>query len=198
MTLFSLSFTFFLLMDSVGNIPLYISLLQELPQKRQLYVIFREMVIALLIIIVFYWMGDALLDLLGVSQDAVQMAGGIILFLIALKMIFPPPKDTNMEVTEEPFIVPLAVPLIAGPSILATIIIYSHQEYAPSMILTSLFIAWALSLVILLSSPFLQRALGKRGIKACERLMGLILILLGIEMFLKGIALFIGRCTLPS
>lgn len=195
MTIFSLSFTFFLLMDSVGNIPLYISLLQELPQKRQLYIIFREMVIALLIMILFYVAGDGLLNLLNVSQDAVQMAGGIILFLIALKMIFPPPKDTNMEIDEEPFIVPLAVPLIAGPSILATIIIYSHQEYGASIILTSLFIAWALSLIILLGSPFLQRILGKRGIKACERLMGLILILLGIEMFLKGIALFIGRCT---
>ena len=88
MSIFKLSFTFFLLMDSVGNIPLYISLLSRLEQRRQLYVIFREMLIALFIIILFYFLGDGLLDLLGVNQDAVQIAGGIILFLIALKMIF--------------------------------------------------------------------------------------------------------------
>jgi len=195
MSIFTLSFTFFLLMDSVGNIPLYISVLQSLPPKRQLYVIIREMVIALFIIILFYFLGDGLLDLLDVSQDAVQIAGGIILFLIALKMIFPPPKDTQMEVEEEPFIVPLAVPLIAGPSILATMVIYSHQNHPVFSVLLSLFIAWSLSLGILLLSPYLQKKLGKRGIIACERLMGLILILIGIEMLLKGFAMFVGRCT---
>lgn len=142
----------------------------------------------------FYFLGDGLLDLLSVNQDAVQIAGGIILFLIALKMIFPQPIDNKMEIEEEPFIVPLAVPLIAGPSILATIVIYSHQDHPAIKVLSSLFIAWLLSLTILLSAPFLQKCLGKRGIKACEKLMGLILTLIGIEMFLKGIAMFVGRC----
>jgi len=195
MSIFSISFTFFLLMDSIGNVPIYISLLQELPSRRQYYVILREMIIALVIILLFFVLGDFLLDLLDVKQDAVQLAGGIILFLIALKMIFPPPKDTQPETTEEPFIVPLAVPLIAGPSILATIIIYSHQNVATSVVITSLFIAWGLSLIVLLGSPFLQKVLGKRGIKACEKLMGLILTLISIEMLLKGIAMFVGRCS---
>jgi len=181
-------------MDSIGNIPIYISLLNQYPPKRQLYIILREMIIALVVIILFFFLGELLLDLLDIKKDAVQMAGGVILFLIAIKMIFPQAKEvTSEELSEEPFIVPLAIPLIAGPSILATIIVYSHQTTNSSILLTSLFIAWALSLMILLVSPFLQRLLGKRGIKACEKLMGLILTLISVEMLLKGVSLFIAR-----
>lgn len=194
MSIFSYVFTFFLLMDSIGNIPIYISLLNQYPPKRQLYIILREMIIALVVIILFFFLGDLLLDLLDIKKDAVQMAGGVILFLIAIKMIFPQTKEVNKEeIGEEPFIVPLAIPLIAGPSILATVIVYSHQANSSSLILISLLIAWLLSLIVLLASPFLQRLLGKRGIKACEKLMGLILTLISVEMLLKGISLFIAR-----
>lgn len=189
--LFSISFTFFLLMNSIGNIPIFISLLKELPQKRQLYLILREMLIALGILLLFYFLGDALLGLLDIKQDSVQIAGAIILFIIALNMVFPRPKDTTIEIEkEEPFIVPLAVPLIAGPAILATVTVYSHQDHPPLTIILAIFIAWSLSLVVLLSSPLLTKALGKRGITACEKLMGLILTLIAIEMFLKGLIFF--------
>ena len=191
MELFSTTLTFFLLMDSIGNIPLYISFLNKLPPRRQFVVIVREMLIALVIILLFYALGDYLLDFLNVRAYTVQIAGGVILFLISLKMIFPSKKDeSNPQVDEEPFIVPLAVPLIAGPAILAAVMIFTHQAGSRAIVISSIFIAWVISLLILLTSPFLERILGKKGISACEKLMGLILTLLGIEMLLEGITLF--------
>lgn len=181
-------------MDSIGNIPIYISLLQGFPPKKQFYLILREMIIALVVIFIFYFLGNTLLELLNVKQDSVQIAGSIILFLIALKMIFPKPRDTKFdEEKEEPFIVPLAIPLVAGPSILATVVLYSYQEYSPWIISCAIVIAWTLSLIVLLSSTVIQKVLGKRGILACEKLMGLILTLIAIEMFLKGITVFFQR-----
>lgn len=192
MDIFSTTLALFLLMDSIGNIPLYISLLKDLPPKRQYFVIIREMLIALVIIVFFYAVGDYLLDLLKVKQYSVQMAGGVILFLISLKMIFPSSADkTTPLIQEEPFIVPLAVPFVAGPAILAVVMIYSNQVHSSFVLLLSIFLAWGLSLLILLASPFFQRILGKKGISACEKLMGLILTLLGIEMLMEGISLFV-------
>lgn len=195
MHLLSIAFSLFLLMDPIGNIPLYISFLKDIPPKKQRAIIAREMTIALFIIILFASLGDDLMRFLHVRNDTVQIAGGIILFLLCLKMIFPPShqEDNKSFPKMEPFIVPLAIPLIAGPGVLAAVIIYAGQESNDWILAAAIFIAWFFSLLILLTSSFLQRILGNRGIIAMERLMGLIMILISVQMFLEGIASFTKR-----
>lgn len=194
MHVLSIAFTLFLLMDSIGNIPFYVSFLKGLDPRRQRLVIFRELFIALFIIILFNFVGDGLMKFLHVEQDTIQIAGGIILFLLCLKMIFPPPHDPNESIPHdsEPFIVPLAIPLVAGPAVLAAVIIYSKQESSLTMI-GAILIAWLCSLFILLGSSFLKQVLGWKGIIALERLMGLVLILISVQMFLSGLSGFMGR-----
>lgn len=188
---FTLAFTFFILMNSFATIPICVSLLKDLSSKRQYFVIVREMLIALIVFFLFYLLGDLLLDLLSTSQNAISISGGIILFLIALKMIFSPTKIETTEVEQEPFIVPLAVPLIAGPAMLAAIIIYSHKEFSKTTFLSALLLAWLISLFVLLCSPFIKKVLGKRGLRACESLMGFVLTLISFEMLLNGLHCFI-------
>ena len=188
MTILSLAFSLFILMDSVGNIPLYISFLKHLSPERQRIVIFRELLIALFIIILFAFLGEGLMNFLHIGSHTIQVAGGLILFLLSLKMIFPPYKDPNerMPHNTEPLLVPLAVPLVAGPAVLAAVMIYAKQEPNIWKMIFAIFIAWAASLIILLSSSFLKKILGWRGITAMERLMGLILTLIAVQMFLTG------------
>ena len=185
------AFSLFILMDPIGNIPLYISILKEIPARRQRRIIFREMIIALAVIMLFNFIGEGLLHFLNISQATVQIAGGIILFMIALKMIFPPVHGTNYGLPKdggEPFIVPLAIPLVAGPSVLAAVIIYENQQSNNYVMVIAIVLAWLISLGILLLSPTIRKVLGWRGITACERLMGLILILIAVQMFLTGLA----------
>lgn len=192
MNVFSIAFSLFLLMDSIGNVPLYLSVLKNLDPKRQRIVILREMIIALVIIILFMFLGDGLMTFLQISESTIQISGGIILFLICLKMIFPS-KETPQEsipINEEPLIVPLAVPLVAGPAVLAAVMIYSRQEPHYWELIEAIFIAWFASLIILLSSSYLKKILGRRGLTALERLMGLILILISVQMFLTGLNRF--------
>jgi len=202
MSLWYVAFSLFLLMDPIGNIPLYIGFLKKVPERRQKIVICRELLIALCIIILFSFLGDALMRFLRIENDTIQIAGGIILFIICLRMIFPPSHNETEKLPHdvEPFIVPLAVPLVAGPSVLAAVMIYAKQE--PSLImLGAILIAWLASLIILLSSSYLRKILGWRGILAMERLMGLILILIAVQMFLGGLSCFTTRqvaiCTKP-
>jgi multiple antibiotic resistance protein len=188
----SMAFSLFLLMDSIGNIPLFISILKGIPHKRQMQIILREMVIALVIMILFNYLGDFLLDALQVTQYSVLISGGIILFLIALKMIFPTKESEHTSTADkEPFIVPLAVPLVAGPAVLAAIILYSRQETGSMSSVLAIAAAWIVTTLILLSSTFLNKIMGQRGILACERLMGLVLTMIAIQMFLEGLAQFL-------
>ena len=195
----STSFTLFLLMDSLGNIPLFLTILKHQPRRRQQIIIFRELLIALGIIILFSGLGDFLLSFLNVRDYTILISGGIILFLIALKMIFPQPEAPSLQKEEdkEPFIVPLAIPLVAGPAVLAAVMLYSKQEHW-LISLSSIILAWTLTTVILISASHLQKFLGQRGLTACERLMGLILTLLAVQMFLRGLASYVGAECLSS
>ncbi len=190
-----LSFTLFLLMDSFGNIPFFLSFLKGIPRKRQRWIICREMLIALITIVLFNFLGEALLLFLQIQTFTVQVAGGVILFILSLRMIFPAPKELGLEQSraKEPFIVPLAVPLVAGPAVLAAVILYSQQTSLWIMS-AAIFLAWMASLLVLLISPFLQHLLGNKGVTALERLMGLILILIAVQMFLSGFS----SCFTPS
>ena len=193
MSLIGMTLSLFLLMDPIGNIPFFISVLKGIPRRRQIQIIVRELIVALLVMIGFHFLGNALLETLSISQSAVLIAGGVILFLLSLRMIFPGSSSLEMGRGEdkEPFIVPLAVPLVAGPAVLSAIILYSKQASNNLLPITAIVFAWAVSMVILLASSWLNKVLGARGIVACERLMGLMLTMMAIQMFLRGIAQFV-------
>lgn len=174
-------------MDSIGNVPIFIAILKELKPSRQRYVIIRELILALFVIVLFYFIGDPLLGFLGITQQAILISGGIILFIIALKLIFPPPKSNHWQQDKEPFLVPLAVPLVAGPATLATVMLYSRQELGDLLVLTAIFIAWLASTIVLFFSTYLKKALGDKGLHACERVMGLILVMIAVQMFINGL-----------
>ncbi len=187
----SMAFALFLLMDSIGNVPIFVSILKDIDSKRQTKIIARELIIALFIIVLFYFIGDTLLGFLNVKMPTIMVSGGIILFLIAIKMIFPVPHDPQVGSSDkEPFIVPLAIPLVAGPAVLAAVMLYSGQMHDRSVTLGAIFIAWVASTIVLLSSSYWKKVLGSRGLVACERLMGLILTLIAVQMFLEGLQLF--------
>lgn len=179
-----------LIMDPLGNLPIFISILKNIKTKRSRIIILREMIFALLIMILFVFLGEKFLSILKLKKEILSISGGIILFIISLKMIFPEPthKNKNNILEDEPFIVPLAIPLISGPSLLATLILLSNQYSKNiSIIFFPILISWGITTIILISSSFFLKILGKNGINALERLMGLILILLSTQMFLEGL-----------
>lgn len=179
----------FLVMDPLGNIPIFLSLLKDIEPKRRWRIISRELLIALAILLIFLFFGQRILDLLQLESESVSIAGGIILFIIGIRMIFPSRRGVMGDQLEgEPFIVPLAIPLIAGPSALATLLLLVNSD--PTNMLNWLYvllIAWALTAVILLSAPIFYKILGKRGLAAIERLMGMILIMIAVQMLVTGI-----------
>lgn len=190
MTLISAIVLLLFVMDPLGNIPLFLTALRHVDPARHQRIIVRELLIALSLMLVFLLIGRFFLDLLGVTPSALTAAGGVILLLIAIRMIFPSEERTLREpVREEPFIVPLAVPYIAGPSVLATELLLMSQEPErwPTW-LAAVIIAWAASATILYFSTHLRRLLGDRGLTAVERLMGMVLIIVAMEMLLEGIA----------
>ena len=192
--LFSAVVTLFLIMDPIGNIPLFLSVLKTVSPERRRLVLVREIVFAYAVLLVFLFLGNYLLRFLGLEQETISIAGGIVLFLIALRMVFPAEPSTGGDIEGEPFLVPLAIPLIAGPSTLAALLLL--QRTAPTQTV-SLFlavtIAWAISGIILLSSTFFYRVLGQRGLIALERLMGMLLVMVAVQMLLNGIKAFLAR-----
>ena len=197
MDIFSTAVLLFLIMDPLGNMPIFISALKNVPEKRRTKVLIRELLIALLILVVFLFLGDNMLALLSLQQEAVSISGGIILFLIALKMIFPPARGGGImgdTPNGEPFIVPMATPLIAGPSILATLILMGNQNPGQeTALLGALLIAWFASSAILMFSNRIMKLLGNRGVYAIERLMGMILIMLSVQMLINGITSYLNH-----
>lgn len=179
-------------MDPLGNIPLFLTALKNVAPARRLKVIVRELFIALTVMIVFLFSGQAFLSALHISEPALTATGGVILFLIALKMIFPADNSNHKPTEEEPFIVPLAIPYIAGPSALATLLLIMNGEPErwPEW-LAALFAAWFASGLILICAGPLAKVLRNRGLIAIERLMGMVLVAIAIQMLMNGIAQFI-------
>lgn len=186
--------TLFLIMDPLGNVPLFLSVLKNVRPERRRRVLLREILFAYLVLLAFLFFGSYVLQFLELDQETISIAGGIVLFLIAIRMIFPSERfGESDELEGEPFLVPLAVPLIAGPSTLAVLLLL--QRSAPGQVgslLLALTIAWALTAVILLSSTFLYRLLRQRGLIAVERLMGMLLVMLAVKMFMNGIRATLG------
>ena len=195
MSLLSATVLLFFVMDPLGNVPLYLSALRGVPAERRRRVVLRELLIALAVLLAFLFAGSVLLDALGVSQAALTTAGGIVLLLIAVRMIFPSSTSTlREEVVAEPFIFPLAVPYLAGPSVMATELLFmsTEPERWPTWV-AALLLAWTLSALILLAADNLQRLMGERALTAMERLMGMLLVTVAVEMMMAGIADYIAR-----
>jgi len=182
-----------LITDPVGNIPIFANALRSVPPERRAWVILREVLIAFVLLLTFMFVGDSFLRLMNLSELSLQIGGGVILFLIALRMIFPQPGVSDgPEMPGEPLIVPLAVPAIAGPSALATVLLLVSQ--APERRLEwigALVITMAVSAVVLVLAERIQRIAGERFVVALERLMGLVLVAVSIEMMLRGIKTFV-------
>ncbi len=195
MTLLSAAVLLFFVMDPLGNVPLFLSALRQVDPARYRPVILRELGIALAILIVFLFVGRYLLELLHVSSSALTTGGGIVLLLIALRMIFPSHDRTLREEVEgEPFVVPLAVPYTAGPSTLATeLLLMSREPERWPVWLGAVVLAWLASAVVLYFAGNLRRVLGERGLTAMERLMGMLLVIVAVQMLMSGIAEYLGR-----
>jgi len=188
-TVLSSAMILFLVMDPLGNLPLFLSLLKDYSNKQRTKIIIREVFIALGILTFFLFFGQFFLDFLHLQQESVSIAGGIVLFIIAIRMIFPSEQGVmGAKLQGEPFIVPLAIPLIAGPSSLATLLLMvrSDPERMQDWSL-ALLIAWTVNAIILLLAPILYKVLRQRGLMAMERLMGMILIMISVQMLLNGI-----------
>ncbi len=196
-TLITTAILLFLVMDPLGNIPFFLSALSHVDPTRRRLVVIRELLIALAVMIFFLFAGQFILEMLHISEPALTVGGGVILFLIALRMIFPSPENSMREdVDGEPFIVPLAIPYVAGPSTLATeLLLMSREPTRWIEWLIALVLAWLASSVIIFFSSLLGQALGRKGLIAIERLMGMILTTVAIQMIMTGIVQFVG--TLP-
>jgi MarC family membrane protein len=184
-----------LVMDPVGNIPLFVSVLGRVEPRRRLGVIARECAIALAALLVFVLFGRSLLGVLGISDSSLTIAGGVILFLVALRMVFRHPEGLFGDAPHgEPFIVPLAIPAIAGPAAIATVVLLVSR--APERLLewmAVVAVAMGVTLVVLLAAERIARLAGERGLLALERLMGLFLTAIAVEMLLRGITTFVAQ-----
>jgi multiple antibiotic resistance protein len=189
MTLLSAAVMLFLVMDPLGNIPFFLAALRPVAPERQTRVIVRELLLALAVLVVFLFLGGPILRILDISEPALTLSGGVILFLIALRMIFPSAdRSLHEEVHGEPFLVPLAIPYVAGPSALATeLLLMSREPERWPEWLAALLLAWFATGAILLCSSWLRGLLGEKGMVAMERLMGMILVAVSIQILLNGV-----------
>lgn len=181
--------TLLLVMDPLGNIPPFLSALKKVEPERRRKVLVREILIAYVVLLTFLVAGKYLLRLLSLQEETISIAGGIVLFLIALRMVFPREDAMRDTLEGEPFIVPLAIPFIAGPSALASLLLLQQSSPTAELFL-ALTLAWIVTAVILLSSTILYRLLKERGLIAIERLMGMLLVMLAVQMFINGLARF--------
>jgi MarC family membrane protein len=187
--LLSTVFLLLLLLDPLGNIPLLLSLLRGFSTSDRQRIVLRESAIAGAVLLIFVFVGDWLLAAMRLSEQALEISGGLILFMIALRMVFPvgSNEDAGGDVDGDPLIVPLAIPMIAGPSALATVLLNARQTEHPTSLVLAIVIAVIINTLILLSAGRLARLFGKAGLAAMERLMGLILTTIAVQMLISGV-----------
>lgn len=197
MDFFSATVILILVLDPFGNLPLLSSVLGRYSATEQRRILFRETFIAFGILLFFLFLGDPLLDFLGLDASTLKISGGFILLLMGIGMLFPSrsvmaESQVGTESEDEPFIVPIAIPLIAGPSALTYVMLMAKQfEGQLWTVAAAVFSAWAFTTFILFLTPFFMKFLGKRGMRALERLMGMVLILLSTQMLLDGFATYL-------
>jgi len=195
MTIASAIVLLFLVIDPFGNVPFFVAALKDVDPARRTRVTIRELIIAYVVMVAFLFAGEHFLRVLGISGPALTIAGGVILFLIAIKMVFPVRgRSPEEDLQGEPLIVPLAIPYIAGPSVLAVeLLLMSDEPERWPVWLIAITVAWAATALIVLFGSQVAERLGRRGLVAIERLMGMILVAIAIQMFLTGADLYFGR-----
>ncbi|QHG92464.1 MarC family protein [Coxiella endosymbiont of Amblyomma sculptum] len=192
MTLYTITTTLTLVMDPLGNIPIFLAILQNYDIQTQTRIILRESVIAFFILVLFVFFGRYILHGLHITTSALSIAGGVVLFIIALRMILPTEQKENTGNSEEPLIVPLAVPLTAGPSAIAIVLLFvTRNPHHIWLVFFGILISSAIFIAIMLFAPFLVQILGKRGLMAVERLMGIVLTTIAVQMFLSGVVQYL-------
>ncbi len=197
-TFLSATILLILITDPIGNISIFANALKHVAPERRPWVISREIMIAFALLLTFMFVGEGFLRVMNLSELSLQIGGGVILFLIALRMVFPPPAGLDEEILIEPLIVPLAIPMIAGPSALATVLLLvSQQPERRVEWIGALCVSMAVSAVVLLSAERIQRVIGDRVVLALERLMGLVLVSVAIEMLLRGLKIFMQQVLRP-
>lgn len=195
MTAFKIALTFFLVANPIGNSPAILAVVKNLSFDRQKFVLLREALIALALALFFQFFGEAFLTSLNIDRYTVSLCGGVMLFIVSLYMIFPPDAETAEIAQQEPMIVPIATPLISGPGLLTIIMVKSKEEESTLLITGAILIAWIGVTFVLTTAPYLQKALGRRGLIALEQLMGMILSMISMEMIINGSAMFVKTLT---
>ena len=188
---FTIAVAIFLVLNATGQVPLFLAMLARFDHQRQIKIICRELVIALIILLLFTFCGDQILNILGISRATIGMAGGILLFLISLSMVFPRKGGAEESLLQEPVIIPLAIPIITGPGAIATVMLYAHETGNSWLVASAAIAAWIPSLIILLLGSYIKKLLGEKGLTAVERLGGMLICLIGIQMFANGTLLIV-------
>lgn len=189
MDIFGIAVLVFLVTDPFGNIAIFLAALKNVAPERRMRIALRELLLALVLLMVFLTFGDKILSGLGLSREATAIAGGIILFVIAMRLIFPRPEGVLGDLPDgEPLLVPLATPAVAGPSALAVLMTLRNTHEGPLWELyLAVGLAWLATASILLQASWLQKFLGQRGLTAVERLTGMLLIMLSVDMLLDNL-----------
>jgi MarC family membrane protein len=191
-SIWSIALTLFLVANPIGNTPLIVSLIKDFSLERQKRILFRECIFAYVLLIFFLFLGEQFLETIHIEPYAVSISGGVLLFLVALNMIFPAKYSNGKEKkVQEPYIVPIATPMITGGGVLSTVMIYSAKEQNNIKIALAATIAWVFVTAVVLSSVYLMRILGRSGLLAMEQLMGMILAMISTEIIVRGVKLFI-------
>lgn len=192
MSVLQIALVFFIMTNPLGNSPTIISLIKNYPIRQQQKILFRESIIAMFLAFFFLFAGEFFLQSLKISPYALTTSGGVLLTIVALRMIFFDREEKKESNTQAPpFIVPIATPLISGAGLLTMIMLYSKQEANDLKIFLAILIAWIGVTSILVGAPYIHVLLGKRGFAAMEQLMGMLLAMVAIQMILNGLSLFI-------
>jgi len=180
-----MTISLFVVMNALGNVPLFLGLLGRYEPEKQRKIIVRELMIALGILLIFNFLGNELLQFLGISQPIMGIAGGVLLFIIALGMIFPR-QHASDTATHEPLIFPLAMPIVAGPGSITTVMIYAEKTMNPLLVGSAIALAWIPTALLLVASSHIKKFLGEKGLVACERLGGMLISLIAMQMITTG------------
>lgn len=193
MTVVQLALIFFIVTNPVGNSPTILALIKNHSLREQQKIMFRESIFSMLLALFFLFVGESFLNHLNIQDYSLNTSGGILLFVVALHMIFSDRSEKAMQQpAQTPFIVPIATPLISGAGLLTMIMLYAKEESTLTLI-SAIFIAWVGITAVLVSAPYLQILIGKRGLLALEQLMGMLLSMIAVEMIVNGMALFMKK-----
>lgn len=192
MSFLTITLILFLIMNPFGNVSSYLSLMKDVDKKKHSKILAREMLFALGFMFLFNFIGEGIFSVLQISETSVKISSGLILFIIALQILFPTLNSIRQNLPKgEPFLIPLAIPLIASPPLLATIMLFAREEESLWVMIGAIIVAWLGTYLVLSSSNLLFRLIGENGLMACEKLMGMILVLLAVQGFLDGIKQFL-------